>query len=241
MVISGKINQLQPKSLSGIPHVGEVLIRESCVMIQAGIRSILAQYAFHDECCLGVSTIHDMPLMMATHKVALIIMELNGKGESVFDSLRMIDYLRRGWPSIPLIVCTALTDPRILKQLLALEVNNIYFKQDLLSTFSLHILRAFCPSMKNEMGISPHSISLLRDDDVLLVLSKREITVLECLLAGNSVTRVAQLLKRDVRTVSSQKRSAMLKLGLRNDYALYSWGSELALQGRFWAKDSGYE
>lgn len=61
------------------------------------------------------------------------------------------------------------------------------------------------------------------------LLTDREIEVLELWYCGFSMTRIATLLGRSVKTVSGRKRSAMLKLSVRCDQALYS---VLAASGR---------
>lgn len=63
-------------------------------------------------------------------------------------------------------------------------------------------------------------------DDALLTerarLSARESEVLRCVVAGMSVTEIAQKFSRSINTISSQKQAAFRKLGVRNDTELFS-------------------
>ena len=64
-----------------------------------------------------------------------------------------------------------------------------------------------------------------RHNSVLLsdaALSNREREVLSYYLRGHSVTDIAQRLDRSVKTVSTQKRSAFRKLGIRTDSELFT-------------------
>ncbi|MNH42946.1 Transcriptional regulatory protein RcsB [compost metagenome] len=60
-------------------------------------------------------------------------------------------------------------------------------------------------------------------------LSPRELEVSRLLAAGHTVGQIAALLNRSKQTVSSQKVSAMRKLGLANDAALYLYMQEHGL------------
>lgn len=53
-------------------------------------------------------------------------------------------------------------------------------------------------------------------------LSPREREVIRCCLSGLSVTDIAKKFSRDINTISTQKRSAFRKLGVRNDSELFN-------------------
>ena len=52
-------------------------------------------------------------------------------------------------------------------------------------------------------------------------LSPRERDVINCFVEGMSVTQIANVNKKSIKTISSQKRSAMRKLGLDNSMAIF--------------------
>lgn len=62
-------------------------------------------------------------------------------------------------------------------------------------------------------------------------LTARELDVLAYLFSGLSVSRVAQALHRDIRTISTHKRNAMVKLGFHNDSELFAQGTWMAQIG----------
>ncbi|HIF6625658.1 LuxR C-terminal-related transcriptional regulator [Serratia ureilytica] len=55
------------------------------------------------------------------------------------------------------------------------------------------------------------------------ILTMRERQVLRCLSLSGSLTVVAQVLKLSLKSISMYKRSAMSKLGVRNNVELYHW------------------
>ena len=60
-------------------------------------------------------------------------------------------------------------------------------------------------------------------------LTPRENEVVRLLASGMSVTQVAEYLNRSVKTISTQKKSAMLRLGLQSDSALFHYAKEMGL------------
>ncbi|STR63716.1 DNA-binding capsular synthesis response regulator RcsB [Klebsiella michiganensis] len=50
-----------------------------------------------------------------------------------------------------------------------------------------------------------------------------------CFAEGFLVTEIAKKLNRSIKTISSQKKSAMMKLGVENDIALLNYLSSVSL------------
>jgi len=60
-------------------------------------------------------------------------------------------------------------------------------------------------------------------------LSPKESEVLRLFAEGFLVTEIAKKLNRSIKTISSQKKSAMLKLGVENDIALLNYLSSVSM------------
>jgi two-component system capsular synthesis response regulator RcsB len=226
------LEMIEPVS-SAIPkvwHIETVLIMETCPMALTGIRRLFEQPYFQITHCLEVLKAVDITPAMKRHEADLVIMELSGEGESILDGLNTINQYLADWPMAPLIVCTAFTDARLLKQLAAIGVNGIYLKQDPLST----LIQCVRQVMEGKYSHSPLAAALVDRGFSRLpppMLTYREMEVLKCLFTGKSVTATASTLDRDIRTVSTHKRNAMNKLGFYNDSELYSWGTWLSQKG----------
>jgi two-component system capsular synthesis response regulator RcsB len=59
-------------------------------------------------------------------------------------------------------------------------------------------------------------------------LSPKESEVLRLFAEGFLVTEIAKKLNRSIKTISSQKKSAMMKLGVENDIALLNYLSSVS-------------
>jgi two-component system capsular synthesis response regulator RcsB len=57
-------------------------------------------------------------------------------------------------------------------------------------------------------------------------LSPRETEVLRLFASGLTVSSISERLSRSVKTVSSQKSVAMMKLGLKNDHDIFIYARE---------------
>ncbi len=60
-------------------------------------------------------------------------------------------------------------------------------------------------------------------------LSPKESEVLRLFAEGFLVTEIAKKLNRSIKTISSQKKSAMMKLGVENDIALLNYLSSVSM------------
>lgn len=215
--VSSSVPLAHPKK---VYRLGNIVLMERCPITLLGIRRLLDQPCFQVERYLETASIADIPRTVMQYRADLVIMELAGKGEAVLTSLRTVKQLLGAQRKTPLIVCTSLADPRLLKQLFSLGVKGIYHKQDPLSALSQCIFQV----MERQVGFSPQAAKLLEDKLFTTpLLTPREIDVLEGLSSGKNLTTIARTLYRNIRTVSSHKRSAMHKLGFQNNGELYSW------------------
>lgn len=215
---------------SKVWQIETVLIMETCPMALAGIRRLFEQPYFQVTDWLEVPKTVDISLAMKRHEADLVIMELSGEGESILDGVNTINQYLADWPLAPLVVSTALTDARLLKQLVAMGVNGIYLKQDPLST----LIQCVRQVLDDKYSLSPQAAALIDSGyrrSQPPMLTYREMEVLGCLFRGKTVTATASTLHRDIRTVSTHKRNAMNKLGFQNDSEFYAWGTWLSQKG----------
>ncbi|MFI8417431.1 LuxR C-terminal-related transcriptional regulator [Serratia sp. NPDC078593] len=203
-----------------------VIIMEACPMTTLGMRNVLAQSCGLSENIMQVNNLAAIPGLMRNHLPQLLIMELCGEAESVLDGLRLISLCIEHWPATPIIVCTALDDPRVLQLLTASGIKGLLLKQEP----SVALAQCVQQVLAGRRSYSHKVRQLLANHSIGgKALTARELDVLAYLFSGKSVTTAALMMHRDVRTVSTHKRNAMLKLGFQND-------GELFLQGKWMAK-----
>lgn len=177
----------------------------------------------------------DILLCLKSGLPDVVVMELCGDGESVWEGLRIISTCQQGWPQLPIVVCTALSDVRFLQQVKSLQVSSICFKHDPLESIEDCIMHARCglhldsPTIQKLLNSKCHSLQML---------TKKEIEVLAYLLAGRSVSEVSRMLNRDIRTISNHKCHALTKLGYKNNNDLYTRGLWMLRNGLYNLEDA---
>ncbi|MGO4744700.1 hypothetical protein [Serratia quinivorans] len=228
------INVENNMTYKAIVKKNNALIMDACPMTRNGLRHILNSIVFNNTEIMLLSKASDIPMAMIAHSPSVIVMDLCGKDESVLEGLRVIASCQSKWPITPVVVCTTLIDAHFLHQVKALNVCSICYKYDSLQAIEQCIRFAMSGSYKD----SPTIQQLFNDNrDCLAMLSNKEIDVLAQVLAGSSVGNTALKMHRDIRTISTQKRSAMGKLGYRNNNDLFTRGQWMVPNGLFNAPD----
>jgi two-component system capsular synthesis response regulator RcsB len=149
------------------------------------------------------------------------------------DGLRLLERIRRDHVTLPIIVVTMLNNAGLFRAMLALGVQGLLSKGSVAAE-----LPAAIESVRNGKTFVADSVkrtllaagdygsdNLMPPED----LSPRELEVIRLLAAGHSVGAIAAQLSRSKQTVSAQKVSAMRKLGLANDAALFIYLQEHGL------------
>lgn len=149
------------------------------------------------------------------------------------DGLRLLERIRREYPALPIIVVTMLNNAGLFRSMLALKIQGLLSKASMADE-----LPAAINSVSHGKSFVADSVQriLLEAADygsntlvALQDLSPRELEVIRLLEAGKSVGAIAAHLHRSKQTVSAQKVSAMRKLGLANDAALFIYLQEHGL------------
>lgn len=222
-------------ALASAMRVPWALIMDTCVMTRNGLSSVLKQTQFKAGEVMILNKASDILLCLKSGLPDVVVMELCGDGESVWEGLRIISTCQQGWPQLPIVVCTALSDVRFLQQVKSLQVSSICFKHDPLESIEDCIMHARCglhldsPTIQKLLNSKCHSLQML---------TKKEIEVLAYLLAGRSVSEVSRMLNRDIRTISNHKCHALTKLGYKNNNDLYTRGLWMLRNGLYNLEDA---
>ncbi|EFA8390483.1 transcriptional regulator RcsB [Escherichia coli O157] len=146
------------------------------------------------------------------------------------DSTALINNLpKRHFPSLSIIVLTMNNNPAILSAVLDLDIEGIVLKQGA----PTDLPKALAALQKGKK-FTPESVSRLLEKISAggygdKRLSPKESEVLRLFAEGFLVTEIAKKLNRSIKTISSQKKSAMMKLGVENDIALLNYLSSVTL------------
>ncbi|WFQ79949.1 response regulator transcription factor RcsB [Xenorhabdus sp. SF857] len=205
-----------------------VIIADDHPIVLFGIRKSLEQIEWINvvgEFENSTTLINSLPHIEAN----VLITDLSMPGDKYGDGITLIKYIKRHYPTLAIIVLTMNNNPAILSAILELDIEGIVLKQgaptDLPKALS---------ALQTGKQFTPESVSKLLEKVNAngygdKRLSPKESEVLRLFSDGFLVTDIAKKLNRSIKTISSQKKSAMIKLGVDNDIALLNYLSSVTI------------
>ncbi|CAA2929846.1 response regulator transcription factor RcsB [Arsenophonus endosymbiont of Bemisia tabaci] len=206
-----------------------VIIADDHPIVLFGIRKSLEQIAginlvgqFEDS----TSLINNI----AKLKADILITDLSMPGDKYGDGITLIKYIKRHYPNLSIIVLTMNNNPAILSAVLDLDIEGIVLKQGAPAD-----LPKVLSALQKGKKFTPENVSKLLEKVNAngygdKRLSPKESEVLRLFAEGFLVTEIARKLNRSIKTISSQKKSAMLKLGVENDITLLNYLSSVTIE-----------
>ncbi|MFJ2387126.1 response regulator [Pseudomonas koreensis] len=145
------------------------------------------------------------------------------------DGIGLLSYIKRVFPHLKIIVFSSLENPALIQQLAKLGVNGALGKTQHTNQLISAIHAVFAGSnyfptenlVTGEVGVSQNPATHN--------LTKREFEVVRLFVSGMSVNEIAEQLNRTKQTISSQKASAMRKLGIDRDAELFRFAFEAGM------------
>lgn len=157
------------------------------------------------------------------HIIDILITDYSMPNSEHIDGITMIKKLQREYPSLKIIVFTQMANPALLNALVIAGVDGILLKKDILSD----IHRVLNVVKNNQKYLSESVNSLLPNQGKnTLYPSVKELEVLRMLASGMSVSKIAEHTNRSIKTISTQKKKAMDKLGLESNNEIYEYMRE---------------
>jgi len=136
-----------------------------------------------------------------------------------------VEYLRRHYRSVRILVLTMVSSPMILTRLHELGVAGIIQKRHLHNEIEV-ALNAVIKGMEYQSYDSPPASltdNLLTLNERFATLSPKEHEILRLFVSGQSVSDIARGQNRSTKTISAQKISAMRKLEVTSDQDLITF------------------
>ncbi|MFC6300272.1 response regulator [Pseudomonas sp. CCM 7893] len=148
----------------------------------------------------------------------ILICDYNMPGDNVYgDGMRLFEYILRSFPRVKIIVLTMVSMHSIISRLYDIGVRAVVYKgqepREILNVLERVRSGGIC-GVKTSLSFTSSGC------DAFSKLTKKEIEVVRHFLCGISVCEIALILRRSVKTVSTQKRSAMIKLNVATDQEL---------------------
>lgn len=208
----------------------KILLADDHPLILTGIRSLIDQITPHCEVIAEAYQVSELLDLLQQHHCDLLITDFSMPGGTRSDGMVMIQQLRRAYPTLPIIVLTQIQNSAILQSLIQVGVNGLILKKSVINELADAIRqillghRYIGPTVK--MLLANAGISAQDDTNQL---TSKESEVVRLLASGMSVTQVADYLHRSVKTISTQKKSAMTRLGISSDSALFDYAKSSGL------------
>ncbi|KHA57469.1 capsular biosynthesis protein [Aeromonas hydrophila] len=208
----------------------KIILADDHPLILTGIRSLIS---YNQPSCEVVAEAHQVSQLLNTlqqHSCDLLITDFSMPGDERSDGLTMIQQLKRDYPTLPILVLTQIHNAGILQSLLQLGISGVLLKKAVTSELSDAIRQIL--SGHGYIGSSVKTLLAeagLNHQTGLVQLTPKESEVVRLLASGMSVTQVAGYLHRSIKTISTQKKSAMSRLGLQSDSELFHYAKENGL------------
>ncbi len=177
-----------------------------------------------------VSNSTDLVAALDVQQSDVLVLDYVMPGGKYGDGLVLLSFLQRRYPALRIVTITMIDNPSVLRAIHKRGVSCILSKSDAIS----HLIGAVHAAYVGASYTSPYIKQLLHDakpEPTARALTTREIEVVRLFGAGYTVGEIATQLHRSKQTVSSQKSSAMKKLGIVRDADLIRYNGEQDLDG----------
>lgn len=197
-----------------------VIIADDHSSVRRGYRSLLDKRGL--QVVAEAANVDDAVEAVRLHSCELLITDFVMPGDDQPDGFRYLSRVRAVRPALPIVVVTMISRRACLQRIYANRGIALVHKSESIDCIYLaaHMVltgrRYASPTLRAAITAGVHC-SIPRSDDDLELLTLRERSVLEYLAQGMTVSAAARAMGRSVTTVSSQKRTLMAKLKLRND------------------------
>ncbi len=158
----------------------------------------------------------------------VLVLDYVMPGGKYGDGLVLLSFLQRRYPALRLVTITMLDNPSVIRAILKQGVHCILSKSDATS----HLVAAVHAAYIRGKYLSPSIENLLGNEEsytAIKELTGRETEVVRLFSAGYTISEIAAQLHRSKQTISSQKTTAMKKLGLKRDADLIRYTTDSSL------------
>ncbi|MDR8050302.1 response regulator transcription factor [Burkholderia cenocepacia] len=200
----------------------KVIIADDHPIIVAGIQQII-QNLHTFRIVATAKDGRELLALLDSEACDILIIDYSMPQSGGPDGYPLIEFIKRRYPDIKILLLTMLDNPVMLRNLDALGIQGIVSKRDRFNNIASAI-----DMVSRGVNYRSTAIQKLLSPDSSTPntghtdLTAREFEVLRLFAEGLSVSEIADKLNKSVKTVSTQKISAMKKLRVSNDIDLYN-------------------
>ncbi|PUA47154.1 response regulator [Pseudomonas sp. TKO26] len=163
---------------------------------------------------------------LESRPVDIVITDYNMPGDSPYgDGLKLVEYLKRNFPHLQILILTMISNQLILTRLRELGVVGVIQKSQLHEEIQTALKAIAQKGVYRSLEPASHSVmeSNVAIDERISTLSPKEFEILRLFVSGKSVSDIARSQNRSSKTISAQKISAMRKLDVQSDQDLLTY------------------
>jgi two-component system capsular synthesis response regulator RcsB len=208
-----------------------VMLADDHPVILEGVRHDLAK---HRTISVVGAARNSTELIAALDRLScdVLVSDYAMPGGDYADGLILFSLIRQRYPNLKIVVFSEIENPVVLRALMDLGINCILNKCDTVD----HLTMAIKAAYKNDRYLSPQIAKIatsitrgIRGSTGGSSLTKRELEVVRFFISGMLIDEIAAQLRRSKKTISTQKSSAMRKLGIERNADLVRYGIESGL------------
>lgn len=207
----------------------QVVLADDHPLIMVGATQLLKSEMNIEVTATAVSP-EKLMEVLASGPCDVLVTDFSMPKEQGADGLVMLSAIRSRFPEVRIVVLTMLDNVGLLQRMRRVGALGVLNKRgdmaelpDAIMTVYRHrpFLGKSVRVQMLEAGIGPQGPEQS--------LSPRELEIIRLYVGGASITEIAKSLNRTLNTISTQKSSAMRKLGVKNDTELYHYASLVGL------------
>ncbi|MFU5483911.1 response regulator [Pseudomonas aeruginosa] len=165
--------------------------------------------------------------LLQAHDCDVLVTDYVMPGGKHGDGISLLSYIKRTYPRLKVVVFTTIENQALVQELAKLGVNAALGKtqhtNQLIS--AIHAVNAGSNYFPSDNLVTGQS-GISQNPAANLALTKREFEVVRLFASGLSINEIADQLCRTKQTISTQKASAMRKLGITRDADLFRYAFE---------------
>lgn len=195
-----------------------IMLVDDHAVLRAGLQRLLEQKAGF-KVVAEAGNGEQAYQLYGTHQPDVLVMDLTMPGMGGLEALRRI--LAR-WPTARVVVFSMHDEAAFATQALSAGVRGYVSKSDDTEELVLAVQEAAAGRSYISRGVAQKVAlhTLVRQDDVLARLSAREFEIFRFLAEGNSVEKIAELLKISQKTVANHQTMLKQKLNISSPVEL---------------------
>ncbi|HVE11326.1 MAG TPA: response regulator transcription factor [Paraburkholderia sp.] len=210
-------------------HTLRIIVADDHSSVRAGVRRLLESVP-HWTVAGEASDTRALAELLDTRPCDLIVTDLGMPGiDGESNALVFLRRILRHAPHAPVVVLTMVHQPRTLAGLLRMGVAAIVDKRDVAASL-IDAVEAAHAGQRYLSERAQAAVDACADAQPSAgALSAREWEVFKLYAQGMTIQQIAARLARSNKTISTQKRNAMRKLGLDTEGDLIEYARQLGL------------